>query len=205
MMSLRRRCTKHRKKPRGGRERYGGQIRAVIIPFEGCASAVKRILGKVEGVTDIQTNVEAKSVAVTHGDSVSKQEMLEKLQKGADDVYNTVKQLTRGVNGRGNIEVLLSLLVIETNWVFHIRTSWCWLDKGHAHASCHGSSLRGSLPPLLIFYVDNYTIPLLLPPPSQFVTLQTLTMKTTGLWTKHRSNTQLSNVSLLVYDDGVLC
>jgi hypothetical protein len=32
-------------------------------------------------VTDIQTNVEAKSVVVTHGDSVSKQEMLEKLQK----------------------------------------------------------------------------------------------------------------------------
>eukprot|EP01082_Thalassiosira_pseudonana_P000173 g113.t1 g113 contig1:268114-268794(-) len=53
----------------------------VGMTCEGCASAVKRILGKVEGVTDIQTNVEAKSVAVTHGDSVSKQEMLEKLQK----------------------------------------------------------------------------------------------------------------------------
>ena len=87
---------------------------------EGCANAVKRILGKVdgacyllsvcssgeqawrlpkavqdicksskflfdvtlnEGVIDIQTNVEAKSVVVTHSESVSKQDMLEKLQK----------------------------------------------------------------------------------------------------------------------------
>jgi len=48
---------------------------------EGCASAVKRVLGKVDGVTDVQTNVEAKSVVVVHDDSVSKGLMLEKLQK----------------------------------------------------------------------------------------------------------------------------
>jgi len=48
---------------------------------EGCASAVKRILGKMDGVTDVQTNVEAKTVVVTANDSVSPQAMLEKLQK----------------------------------------------------------------------------------------------------------------------------
>lgn len=36
---------------------------------------------QIIGVTDIQTNVEAKTVVVTHSDSVSKQDMLEKLQK----------------------------------------------------------------------------------------------------------------------------
>ena len=33
------------------------------------------------GVSDIQTNVEAKSVVVVHDDTVSKEVMLEKLQK----------------------------------------------------------------------------------------------------------------------------
>lgn len=33
------------------------------------------------GVTDIETNVEAKSVVVTHSDAVTKEEMLTKLQK----------------------------------------------------------------------------------------------------------------------------
>ena len=74
---------------------------------DGCAGAVKRILGKIEGrlfqvmkvsyqppyrynlslsftypgVTDIEANVEAKTVVVTHSDAVTKVEMLEKLQK----------------------------------------------------------------------------------------------------------------------------
>lgn len=33
------------------------------------------------GVTEIETNVEAKSVVVTHSDAVTKEEMLTKLQK----------------------------------------------------------------------------------------------------------------------------
>eukprot|EP00563_Minutocellus_polymorphus_P006611 CAMPEP_0181038740 /NCGR_PEP_ID=MMETSP1070-20121207/10091_1 /TAXON_ID=265543 /ORGANISM="Minutocellus polymorphus, Strain NH13" /LENGTH=73 /DNA_ID=CAMNT_0023116533 /DNA_START=45 /DNA_END=266 /DNA_ORIENTATION=+ len=54
----------------------------VGMTCEGCASAVKRILGKIDGVTDVQTNVEAKTVVVvTADDSVSPQGMLEKLQK----------------------------------------------------------------------------------------------------------------------------
>lgn len=53
---------------------------SVGMTCEGCASAVKRILGKIEGVTDIQTDVEAKSVIVQADESVSPHLMLEKLQ-----------------------------------------------------------------------------------------------------------------------------
>eukprot|EP00561_Arcocellulus_cornucervis_P001462 CAMPEP_0185806346 /NCGR_PEP_ID=MMETSP1322-20130828/4384_1 /TAXON_ID=265543 /ORGANISM="Minutocellus polymorphus, Strain RCC2270" /LENGTH=73 /DNA_ID=CAMNT_0028502431 /DNA_START=107 /DNA_END=328 /DNA_ORIENTATION=+ len=54
----------------------------VGMTCEGCASAVKRILSKCDGVEDVQTNVEAKTVVVvTADDSVSPQVMLEKLQK----------------------------------------------------------------------------------------------------------------------------
>ena len=53
----------------------------VYLHSEGCASAVKRILTKIDGVTNIETNVTTKSVIVTHGDSVSPTEMLDKLTK----------------------------------------------------------------------------------------------------------------------------
>lgn len=48
---------------------------------EGCASAVKRVLGKIDGVSDVQTDVAAKKVVVQADPSVSPQLMLEKLQK----------------------------------------------------------------------------------------------------------------------------
>lgn len=70
---------------------------------DGCAGAVKRILGKMEGkidlqgsfshthsnfafivnlgVSDVATNVESKTVVVTHSSAVTKEEMLAKLQK----------------------------------------------------------------------------------------------------------------------------
>eukprot|EP00567_Pseudictyota_dubia_P018180 CAMPEP_0197439710 /NCGR_PEP_ID=MMETSP1175-20131217/6386_1 /TAXON_ID=1003142 /ORGANISM="Triceratium dubium, Strain CCMP147" /LENGTH=73 /DNA_ID=CAMNT_0042969669 /DNA_START=48 /DNA_END=269 /DNA_ORIENTATION=+ len=53
----------------------------VGMTCEGCANAVKRILGKIDGVSNIDTNVEAKTVVVTADDSVSPQFMLEKLEK----------------------------------------------------------------------------------------------------------------------------
>jgi copper chaperone CopZ len=53
----------------------------LIRHSEGCASAVKRILGKIDGVNDVQTDVAAKTVIVQANDSVSPQLMLEKLQK----------------------------------------------------------------------------------------------------------------------------
>ena len=52
-----------------------------FVVSEGCASAIKRILGKVEGVTDIQTNVGAQSVVIQHDESVSPDTMNEMLQK----------------------------------------------------------------------------------------------------------------------------
>ena len=53
----------------------------VVRYSEGCASAVKRILGKIDGVSDVQTDVAAKTVVVQADPSVSPQLMLEKLQK----------------------------------------------------------------------------------------------------------------------------
>eukprot|EP00536_Pseudo-nitzschia_multiseries_P012384 jgi/Psemu1/208494/e_gw1.471.2.1 len=53
----------------------------VGMTCDGCANAVKRVLKKIEGVTEIVTDVDAKSVVVTHDDSVQPQLMLEKLQK----------------------------------------------------------------------------------------------------------------------------
>jgi len=54
---------------------------SVGMTCEGCASAVKRILTKVEGVSDVHTDVAAKSVVVTADENVSKQLMLDKLLK----------------------------------------------------------------------------------------------------------------------------
>lgn len=48
---------------------------------DGCSNAVKRILGKLDGVTNVDANVEAKTVVVTHSDAVTKDVMLDKLMK----------------------------------------------------------------------------------------------------------------------------
>jgi len=53
----------------------------VGMTCEGCASAVKRILGKVDGVQSVDTDVDAKTVVVHADDSVSPQLLLEKLEK----------------------------------------------------------------------------------------------------------------------------
>ena len=52
----------------------------LYIYSEGCASAVKRILGKVDGVTSVETNVSENTVVVDHEESVSKSVMLQKLR-----------------------------------------------------------------------------------------------------------------------------
>eukprot|EP00580_Thalassiosira_gravida_P004114 CAMPEP_0201598628 /NCGR_PEP_ID=MMETSP0492-20130828/368_1 /ASSEMBLY_ACC=CAM_ASM_000837 /TAXON_ID=420259 /ORGANISM="Thalassiosira gravida, Strain GMp14c1" /LENGTH=73 /DNA_ID=CAMNT_0048061061 /DNA_START=98 /DNA_END=319 /DNA_ORIENTATION=+ len=56
----------------------------VGMTCEGCANAVKRILGKLDGVTNIDTNVDAKKVTVAHGDAVTKEVMLAKLTKWSE-------------------------------------------------------------------------------------------------------------------------
>eukprot|EP00560_Eucampia_antarctica_P006035 CAMPEP_0197824650 /NCGR_PEP_ID=MMETSP1437-20131217/1880_1 /TAXON_ID=49252 ORGANISM="Eucampia antarctica, Strain CCMP1452" /NCGR_SAMPLE_ID=MMETSP1437 /ASSEMBLY_ACC=CAM_ASM_001096 /LENGTH=73 /DNA_ID=CAMNT_0043424367 /DNA_START=41 /DNA_END=262 /DNA_ORIENTATION=- len=53
----------------------------VGMTCEGCASAVKRILGKMEGVTNVETIVETKSVVVSADESVAPEAMLQKLEK----------------------------------------------------------------------------------------------------------------------------
>ena len=50
----------------------------------GCANAVKRILKKMDGVTEIDANVETKLVIVDHTDAVTSQQMLEALKKWSD-------------------------------------------------------------------------------------------------------------------------
>lgn len=48
---------------------------------EGCAGAIKRILGKMDGVTNVETNVEEKSVKVTADEGVTAEQCAEKLAK----------------------------------------------------------------------------------------------------------------------------
>ena len=53
----------------------------LLLRSDGCANAVKRILGKIDGVESVDTNVEAKTVVVQADASVTPQFMLEKLLK----------------------------------------------------------------------------------------------------------------------------
>jgi copper chaperone len=48
---------------------------------EGCSGAVKRILGKMDGVTEVNADVEAKLVTIEHSDDVTPEAMNEALQK----------------------------------------------------------------------------------------------------------------------------
>jgi len=53
----------------------------VGMTCDGCANAVKRILIKVDGVSNVETNVETKKVIVTADGNATPEAMLEKLQK----------------------------------------------------------------------------------------------------------------------------
>jgi len=52
----------------------------VGMTCDGCANACKRILGKIDGVSEVKTDVAAKSVIVTADEKVSSELMLGKLQ-----------------------------------------------------------------------------------------------------------------------------
>jgi copper chaperone CopZ len=58
---------------------------------EGCANAVKRILGKIEGVQSVTTDVAGQSIAVVAADSVANDSMLAALKKWADASGKTVE------------------------------------------------------------------------------------------------------------------
>ncbi|CAM9138853.1 unnamed protein product [Discosporangium mesarthrocarpum] len=55
----------------------------VGMTCEGCASATKRILSRMDGVTAVEANVETKKVTVASDGSTSPQAMLEALLKWA--------------------------------------------------------------------------------------------------------------------------
>jgi copper chaperone len=53
----------------------------VGMTCEGCANACKRILGKLEGVAEVKTDVSTKKVEVISSGATSAEAMLEALQK----------------------------------------------------------------------------------------------------------------------------
>ena len=60
----------------------------------GCSGAVTRILGKIEGVENIDADIEAKLVKVTCGDAVENQVMLDALLKWSEASKKEVALLT---------------------------------------------------------------------------------------------------------------
>ena len=56
----------------------------------GCAGAVTRILNKIEGVVDVKTDVDAKTVFVKTKSEVTPEMMLEKLAKWGESAGKTV-------------------------------------------------------------------------------------------------------------------
>lgn len=62
----------------------------VGMTCEGCASAVKRILSKMDGVEKVETDVAAKTVVVQSSEAATPESMLEKLEKvNACDQYSS--------------------------------------------------------------------------------------------------------------------
>lgn len=51
---------------------------------DGCSNAVKRILGKLPGVTAVETNVETKEVVVKSTGETAPEDMVVALKKWAD-------------------------------------------------------------------------------------------------------------------------
>ncbi len=56
---------------------------SVQMTCSGCSGAVKRILSRIEGVKDVDANIETKVVAVSCDDSVESQVLLDALLKWA--------------------------------------------------------------------------------------------------------------------------
>ena len=54
---------------------------SVAMSCQGCANAVTRVLGKIDGVEEVTCDVEKKDVKVFYGDNVSSQVLLDALLK----------------------------------------------------------------------------------------------------------------------------
>lgn len=91
---------------------------------EGCAAAVKRILGKIDGVTDIQTDVAAKTVVVQADQSVSPEFMLEKLQKVSNDYALLCQSTFQLLYDLSSILFHSGLRQVESQWRWYRRPLW---------------------------------------------------------------------------------
>jgi copper chaperone len=57
------------------------KVTAPDIVCGGCASAIKNALGNVEGVEEVDVNVETKAVTVKHDAAVSREKIVETLDR----------------------------------------------------------------------------------------------------------------------------
>jgi len=57
------------------------KVTAPDIVCGGCASAIKKALGNVEGVSEVDVNVETKAVTVEHEAQVSREQIIETLDR----------------------------------------------------------------------------------------------------------------------------
>mmetsp|Transcript_17384 Transcript_17384/g.17469 ORF Transcript_17384/g.17469 Transcript_17384/m.17469 type:complete len:83 (+) Transcript_17384:72-320(+) len=63
---------------------------AVGMTCEGCAGAVKRILGKIEGIKNVETDVESKLVKVTSDSNVEEGAIVEALMNWSSSTGKSV-------------------------------------------------------------------------------------------------------------------
>ena len=56
-------------------------VTAPEIVCGGCASSIKKALGNVEGVCEVEVDVTTKQVKVEHGESVSREEIVNALDR----------------------------------------------------------------------------------------------------------------------------
>jgi copper chaperone CopZ len=57
------------------------KVTAPDIVCGGCASAIKKALGNVEGVSEVDVNVETKAVTIEHTPQVSVEKIIETLDR----------------------------------------------------------------------------------------------------------------------------
>jgi copper chaperone len=57
------------------------KVTAPDIVCGGCASAIKKALGNVEGISNVDVNIETKAVTVKHKSEVSRGKIVETLDK----------------------------------------------------------------------------------------------------------------------------
>ena len=66
----------------------------VAMTCGGCSGAVKRILGKIDNVEDVDANLETKIVTVTCADEVEDTTLLDALKKWSESSGKAVSLIT---------------------------------------------------------------------------------------------------------------